>query len=50
MFAYWALFGIFGVAAATTNERNRRLGIVGWLIGGILLILMLGLRRNVGAD
>ena len=50
MFAYWALFGIFGVAAATTNERNRRLGIVGWLIGGILLILMIGLRRNVGAD
>ena len=50
MLAYWALFGIFGVAAATTNERNRRLGIVGWLIGGILLILMIGLRRNVGAD
>ena len=50
MFAYWALFGIFGVAAATTNERERRLGVVGWLIGGLLLTLMIGLRRNVGAD
>jgi hypothetical protein len=50
MFAYWALFGIFGVAAATTDERKRRLGIVSWLIAGILLIVMIGLRRNVGAD
>jgi hypothetical protein len=50
MFAYWALFGIFGVAAATTDERKRRLGIISWLIAGILLIVMIGLRRNVGAD
>ena len=50
MFAYWALFGIFGLAAATTNERERRLGAVSWLIGGLLLTLMIGLRRNVGGD
>jgi hypothetical protein len=50
MFAYWALFGIFGLAAATSNERERRLGIVSWLAGGLLLTLMIGLRRNVGGD
>jgi hypothetical protein len=50
VFAYWALFGIFGFAAATTDERKRRIGNVGWLAGGILLALMIGLRNHVGGD
>lgn len=50
MFAYWALFGIFALAAATTDERKRQFGIVSWIAGGIVLVVIIGLRRNVGGD
>lgn len=50
MLPYWVLFGIFGFAAAITNEKVRRPGFVAWVAGGLLLTLMIGLRRQVGGD
>jgi hypothetical protein len=49
--AYWALFGIFGFAAAMTNEqRQHRPSFVGWLAAGLFLTIVIGLRREVGGD
>ena len=48
MLPYWSLFGIFGFAALVTNEKVRRPGVVAWIAGGILLVVMIGLRREVG--
>jgi len=48
--AYWALFGIFGFAAAVTDERKRRPGGIGWIAAGVLLAIVIGLRREVGGD
>ena len=46
MLAYWALFGIFGFAAAVTDERKRRPGGIGWIAAGVLLAIVIGLRRR----
>ena len=52
MFAYWLLFGLFAVASLTEQTKrpgDHRAG--GTLIVlGILMILMIGLRFQVGAD
>jgi len=50
MLPYWSLFGVFGFAALVTNEKVRRPGVVAWIVGGILLVVMIGLRREVGGD
>ena len=50
MLAYWALFGIFAFAAVVTDERKRRAGSMGWIAAGVLLTIVIGLRREVGGD
>ena len=52
MLVYWAIFGLFMVGAfmdagRPIDLRRRR---PGWLLGGLLIILMVGLRYEVGAD
>ena len=44
------LFGIFALAAATTDERERRHGSILWFASGLFLALLIGLRRKVGGD
>jgi hypothetical protein len=48
--AYWTLFGIFALAAATIDERERRHSRIVWLAGGLFLTVLIGLRRGVGGD
>ena len=52
MFAYWLLFALFAIAAVT--ERTKRPGDFraepAMIILGIFMVLMIGLRFQVGAD
>jgi hypothetical protein len=49
---YWAIFAYFAVGAAIEVRRNpdfsRRRPL--WILGGLLIVVMVGLRYEVGAD
>lgn len=52
MLAYWLIFAYFAVGAfveanRTPDPTRRR---PGWVLGGVLIFLMIGLRYEVGAD
>ena len=52
MIAYWALFAIFAIGAFfdTRFEPDLRRPRPFWLAGGLVAMLMVGLRYEVGAD
>ena len=52
MLVYWAIFAYFAVGAVMDANRppDLRRQRLGWLFGGLLIILMVGLRYQVGAD
>lgn len=52
MLAYWALFAFFAVGSAfdVKNPPDFRRARPLWLLGGLLIALMIGLRYQVGAD
>ena len=52
MIVYWAIFAYFAIGAIVDVQRlpdlhRQRLG---WMFGGLLIVLMVGLRYQVGAD
>lgn len=52
MLVYWAIFAFFAVGAVMDAGRQpdlRRLR-PGWLFGGLLILIMVGFRNEVGAD
>ena len=52
MLVYWAIFAFFAIGAAMDagREPDLRRQRPAWLVGGLLIILMVGLRYQVGAD
>ncbi len=52
MLVYWAIFAFFAVGAVMDASRppDLRRKRPAWLLGGLLIILMVGLRYEVGAD
>jgi hypothetical protein len=52
MLAYWLLFGFFAVGAMldVRNPPDLRRARPIWLLGGLVIALMIGLRYEVGAD
>jgi hypothetical protein len=49
MLAYWLLFGLCALAALPGETWQKR-NSIGWVAAGVLLCLMIGLRRDVGGD
>jgi hypothetical protein len=49
---YWALFAFFAIGAFADVARppDLRRFRLGWLLGGLAIIVMIGLRYEVGAD
>ena len=52
MLVYWAIFAFFAAGAVMDAGRpiDLRRQRPAWLLGGLLIILMVGLRYEVGAD
>jgi hypothetical protein len=52
MLVYWALFAFFAVGATfdVRNQPNLRRPRPIWIVGGLMIFLMIGLRYKVGAD
>jgi hypothetical protein len=52
MFPYWLLFSIFAVGAMSSGDRTRQHSTSGalFVLAGILITLMIGLRYQVGGD
>lgn len=52
MLAYWALFGFFAIGSVVDIGKppDLRRTRPAWLLGGLIIALMIGLRFEVGAD
>jgi len=50
MTPYWVLFLVFASTALLTKEQSHQRSAVGFLVTGLILTLMIGLRYQVGGD